>query len=294
MIFGLADPEIHFPAGSDFELTLRTEWTHEARFPVYQGQRPESAVDLAAMQDFLDAQPSVSYFEKGGAEADPVNLVLLGLPDRAFAAAGWWGADEKRRRNCFRALRAVATASAYARGPMTPLLLDGERPAAEWQKSLNTYEKRHHLRMWSASAPFEGQPAWLVAATHDVGLAIRGSKLTHRVSRHLDRERERIVADLLLTGCVDSVTYVERPMAGTRGWVSDGRVAVVRLNACAEPSMTPESGPPPQRSLGWRLLQRFTLNARNTVVRENNIYRAYDLGRSIRQWRRKQDDDVVD
>lgn len=290
MIFGLTDPEIHYPAGSDFELRLLSEWQHEARFPVYRGERPSSGPPPAVLEDFLDQQPALSYFEKGRAEADPVNLVLMGEPDRAFIAAGWHGADAQGRRNCFRALRAVATESPYAHGPMTPLVLNGERPAAEWQKGLNTYARRHHLRVWPAPGALAGEPAWLVAATHDIGLTVEARRLTHRVDRRLDLERERVVYDLLLTGCVDSVTYVERPRVATRSWITDGRVAVVRLNACANPTVAPASGPLPTRSLPWRLLQRLTLNARNTLLRENNFYRGYDFIRNVRQWKRQRGD----
>jgi hypothetical protein len=290
IIFGMTDPEIDYPVGSEFELRLTTPWLHEARFPAYRGEKPETAFDQAALQDFLDQQPALSYFEKGE-EADPVNLLLVGDAAKGLAAAGWNGADEKRPRNCFRALRAVATARAYHTGPMTPLLLDQRRPDGEWQKSFNTYAKRHHLRMWRAQAPWPNGDAWLVAATHDTGLAVEGRRLTHQVDRYIDRERERIVADLMLTGCVDAVTYVHRPSGATRPWITDGKVAVVQLNACttraasqaASPSRLVPSTP---RSFPWRLAQRFTLNARNTLLRENNAYRGYDFARHLMLWRK--------
>jgi len=292
LIFGLTDPEIHYPPGSDFELRLHAAWAHPARFPVYRGERPAAPGEASALTEFVESQPSLSRFEKGGAEADPVNLVILGAPTPAFEAAGWHGADARGRRHCFRALRAIATAKPYQRGPMTPLLLAGQRPIAEWQKSLNTYAKRHHLRLWRASQDWQGQAAWLVAATHDTGLAVEGRRLTHSVDRRLDRERERIIADLLLTGCVDSVTYVHRPPTGVRPWITDGRVAVLQLNACQSPAevTTLASTTPAGPSLRWRLLQRVTLNARNTLLRENNLYRGYDLVRHLVHWRKQSAD----
>lgn len=289
LIFGIPDPEIHYPAGSDFELRLTEPWSHEARFEDYRGERPVS-LTAEEGQEFWQRQPRLSYLEKNGAEGDPVNLVLVGPPARAFEAAGWHGADQRLRRNCFRAMRAAATSSPYARGPMTTLLLDDRRPDAEWQKGLNTYAKRHHLRVWRAEGNWDGQDAWLVAATHDTGLTVKGLRVTHDVDRRLDRERERVVADLMLTGCVDSVHHIASERVGSRTWVTDGRVAVVHLNACAAPRAAPTSGPPTSRSAGWRLLQRITLNARNTLLRENNIYRGYDFVRNVVQWRKRNAD----
>ena len=291
MIFGLTDPEIEFPAGSEFQIRLREPWPYAERFPVYRGERPERLRTDPALTALVESLPALSRFEKSGLEADPVNVVLVGSPAAAFRAAGWKGADERRRGSCFRAMRAIATEAPYGTGPMNTLLLQDRRPDGEWQKGLNTYNKRHHLRAWAAHELWDGDPLWLLAATHDIGLNVRGGALTHEIDQRIDREREKVVADLLLTGCVDAVTYVHRPIAGRRLWVTDGRVAVVRLNVCASPvrwdsDFEPDDGPAAPRSLVWRMLQRISLNARNTLLRENHAYRAYDLVRHLVMWRR--------
>ena len=38
--------------------------------------------------------------------------------------------------------------SSYSQAPMRPFLLDGAAPDMNWEKSLNTYAQRDHMRVW--------------------------------------------------------------------------------------------------------------------------------------------------
>ncbi len=72
------------------------------------------------------------------------------------------------------------------------------RPTWCFRKSLNTFAKRHHIRIWKLKKPYKGQDVWIGAATHDIATEnSRGyTKWTHRIDPHVDRERDWIQSDL--------------------------------------------------------------------------------------------------
>ena len=182
---------------------------------------------------------------------------------------------------------------------MRTLLLGGAEPDTTYQKSLDTFEKRHHLRIWKQAGEFHGRGVWAAAAMRDIDLTFSWKPFgfTHKIQENVDPEREKVVSDLSFTGCVDSVTYVGRgdlaeDAGNTRkGIRTDGRVAVVVLNACAEPRLDlAEQTPMPQPPWLVRTVRRITLTARNHFIRDNLIWRTGDGVRigvqAARRWRR--------
>ncbi len=76
------------------------------------------------------------------------------------------------------------------------------------------------------------------AATHDIATmnSRAGSKWSHRIDPHVDREREWVETDLLLVGTGVAYADVERPAAlrklgNSTGdqIVTDGKISVVQL-----------------------------------------------------------------
>ena len=68
-----------------------------------------------------------------------------------------------------------------------------------FQKSLDTFAMRHHLRIWKLNQTYNGQDVWVGAATHDIDTtnSRAGSKWSHRIDPHVDRERDWVETDLL-------------------------------------------------------------------------------------------------
>jgi len=166
---------------------------------------------------------------------------------------------------------------------MRPLLLDGAEPDMNRQKTLNTLTKRHHLRMWKRPEQWHGRPIWASAATRDIGItfSLRLFEFTHQIQSDVDVERDKVVSDLVFTGCVDSVTYVRRRdlapasgLEGRRGVTSDARVAVVELNSCYAPressGIATEN---PEPTLAFRLIRRVTLTLRSHLIRDNIFWK---------------------
>lgn len=171
--------------------------------------------------------------------SDMTNLMFIGTQDqleKAFAAAGWSAATANNSISKFETFKAIAESRGYKEAPVSVLLLEGNPPDLVFQKQNNTFTQRHHLRIWRRPGNFRGQPVWVCAATHDVGIDISPEDHTfiHKVDSQIDRERAKVVNDLLLTGMVKSLALVDRPAvpkesANATGdkLITDGQMAVI-------------------------------------------------------------------
>jgi hypothetical protein len=301
--FRFPDPEIHYRRGTEFNL--------DVRFPEAMGEVSacEAAPPDLSQDDWLELGrivedlPYWSYSKRQRQPIDLVNLMFAGPEDavlRAFNAAGWTGSRPNSMSNGMGAIRAIVESHEFRDAPMRTLMLDGHEPDLRWQKSLNTFEMRHHLRIWARADQWRGRQLWASAATQDIGttFSIHPFGFTHEIQVEVDRERDKVVSDLVYTGCVDSVTYIQRPeslresgFSYRRGVSSDARVAVVSLNGCEQPRLDLVGGPEPAgpRSL-VKFVRRVTLTARNHFLRDNWYWRSVDATRiafvRLRDWDR--------
>ena len=291
------EPEIDYGTGTEIEVAVKfpEAMGRISACPVGEPPAPATAAELRAM---VESIPAWSY--SGRKSQDPVTLVYIGGEDRmtaAFAAAGWTGSVAHSTAARWKVIRAIAENNPDPNAPMRTLLLSGAEPDFSLQKTLDTFEKRDHLRIWRREgSQWEDQTVWASAATRDIatGFGLRPFGFTHRIDVNVDQERDRVVRDLVYTGCVDSVQYVDRGRLAElpdyrRGIQSDGRVAVVFLNSCSDPrlSLTEDNaGPPPP--LVVRCIRRATLTARNHFLRDNIFWRSADALRigidSLRAW----------
>ena len=85
---------------------------------------------------------------------------------------------------------------------------------------------------------YNGREVWISAATHDIGIskARCGTKWSHRIDPHIDRERDWIATDLLFIGTAVAYADVDRPAAPKRAMnatgdqiLTDGKMSVLEL-----------------------------------------------------------------
>jgi peptide subunit release factor RF-3 len=107
----------------------------------------------------------------------------------------------------------VLEARGYSEAPVSTLLLEGRKPDLVFQKQLNTFAKRHHLRIWRRPGDYQGRPVWVVAATHDIDIEFspENRNFIHKIDSNIDKERDKVSYDLLLTGRVERVCLADRP-----------------------------------------------------------------------------------
>jgi hypothetical protein len=233
---GQTDTAIRYPAGTDFQVVLKKPLEIQKWFPPAASSEL-SPDDLAALQRLLAASDN-RVKTKDGKPGDPINLALIGTQAeirQAFQKAGWTVPKDKNPSSIWRTIRAVTGNLGYDAAPLSDLYLFGRPEDMAYEKTLNTFTMRHHLRLWRSpvSAP-DGTPIWLGATTHDIGFDIRPGVISHATSPHLDNERAKVGADLIVTGMVSAEQLVSRPnpltsgLTGTGGaWHTDGRVLAI-------------------------------------------------------------------
>lgn len=235
---GESDTSISFPAGTDMALTLDAPLALVADYQPAVPNQFDSGTQEAVVQ--LLSNAPLRAQGKDGKPGDPLNLVIVGSADQirhAFGLAGWAVAAQKNEKSIWRTVRAVAGDAGYGEAPVSDLYLYGRPEDMAFEKMLNTFTKRHHLRLWrsGATAP-DGRDIWLVAATHDTGLDIRPGVASHAIDPNLDDERAKASSDLEVTGQVAAQQFFSRlnplssGLTATGGsWKTDGRLLAVDL-----------------------------------------------------------------
>ena len=135
----------------------------------------------------------------------------------------------------------MASNNGYEEAPVSQLYLFGRPEDLAFEKMLNTFLKRHHLRLWrSLVSTADGREIWLGASTHDIGLDVHLGVVSHAVDSDLDSERAKVGADLIAGGLVSAERLVSRPNPLTEGrtatggtWHTDGQLLVIEMKTSA-------------------------------------------------------------
>ncbi len=285
------EPEIYYPSGTD--MTLRTK-AAVSGLPS-EGTVAESSNEESEQLDIWLRQVPQRTTTTKSIDADLVNLVFVGSEQQvqaAFREAGWHNSDPVGRHSVMQGLYALLNNSGYAQQPMKTFLMDGKPEDMNWQKGLNSYGRRDHLRIWQWTPEGATDPVWVVSSTHDTGavLSFKYKGFIHHISPNIDDERAKVIRDLNFSGCVKSLTYVSRPGISTitqnaTGDLvrTDGSVAVVQLQDCQPilPSLATSASTTKYKpgNYAFRYIRREILTFRNDIWRANILYGAYDLGR---------------
>lgn len=286
-VLRFSEPEIRLTPGAEIRVRV-TE-------PVEAGEGFAPAVSAVTRNAeerrmLFSMVPRMAYRTKTplGSDSDFTNLVFVGEQEavsRAFEAAGWHVPETVTAATRYRTLRAVAESQAYQRAPMSVLTLDGKVPVLNRTKALNSFARRHHIRIFETGERWYGEPVFTAASTQDsgIGFSMKEKAFVHLIDPLIDRERGKVFDDLAMTGCVTGAELVPRPWlpkdaknaTGDR-LITDGNVLVVRLNACEQPRRADEEvapSPGPYRGNAvMRASRRFFLTARNDLVRGNVVY----------------------
>jgi hypothetical protein len=284
------EPEIYYPAGTDMRLKMKAA---VSSLPIAAGTRNVTPADDSKLDVGIENLPDRTTTTKS-VSADLINLVFLGSREQvqaAFLQAGWRTTDPVSKRSFARGLYALLNNSGYAQQPMKTFLLEGKAQDMAWQKGLNSYGRRDHLRMWEW--PIEGskETAWVASSTHDTSaiLSVKYRGFLHHISPDIDDERAKVIRDLNFAGCISSVSHVARPASptftqnATGDWMrTDGSIAVIQLKNCEPqyPELNSSSVKPykPGNHV-FRYLRRQILTFRSDIWRANIIYGMYDVGR---------------
>jgi hypothetical protein len=232
------DPSIDYKPGVELtvKLTKELNWNSSA---------PASSVGAIAPAEALAALVAVEPFrtvaQNPPKPSDLTNLMFIGTEEQvktAFKEAGWFTAAELSATSRAETARAIIENRGYSEAPMSVLYLDSKPPDLTFQKQNNTFDKRHHIRIWLRPEKFSGQPVWVAAATHDTGITLSpvSHNFTHGIDPNIDAERSKVTNDLLFTGQVKAIALVDRPqvpedLSNATGdkLISDHKIAVLQF-----------------------------------------------------------------
>jgi len=247
-VYGLSlRREISYPAGTDIQAQI-------VRYSILKEKLawtgwPQLTVD-SQLQDLVFNAP-MRTTATNGTPSDPTNLMFIGSEQEliaAFSEAGWLQANDLNVKSAMKVATATLRQTGYNDAPMSTLLLQGQPPNLVFQKSLNTFAKRHHLRVWKVKQDYNGRNVWVAAATHDIATTSEraGTKWSHRIDPHIDRERDWVETDLLFIGTAKARAQVDRPKAPKQlsnatgdDIVTDGKMSVVELARRSAPQEEP-------------------------------------------------------
>jgi hypothetical protein len=177
-----------------------------------------------------------------GHPGDPVNIALEGSEEqliRAMLAAGWFPADPVTLSSSVRIAVDTVLRRPDETAPVSPLYLFGRKEDLAFEQPVPGGPRhRHHVRFWRWNQLRNGQPVWFGAATYDerAGLSYTTGQVTHHIGRDVDAERDRIAAELIGAHRAAGIEWIDdfhRQREGRNGggdlWVTDGRLAIVRL-----------------------------------------------------------------
>jgi hypothetical protein len=220
------DPNIDYEPGVEMtiELTKPLDWAASA-----VGLNVRAIEPADGLYALVNRQPFRTMAERPSRPSDLTNLMFLGsLRDlqAAFEKAGWSTAEQLNEKSKLETFRAMAEMRGYKDAP----------PDLVYQKQNNTFASRHHLRIWHRPGRFNGKEVWVCSATHDIGIEFSEQNRTfiHKIDSQIDRERAKVVNDLLFTALPQGLALVDRPdlpanlfNATGDALETDGKIAVL-------------------------------------------------------------------
>jgi hypothetical protein len=244
-VYGLSiRREILFPAGTDLQIQVvrPSQLKQKEAWAGWPELKPDTTLQqLVGVMPLRTATPNKT-------PSDLTNLIFLGSEQQlitAFGEAGWMEANNLNVRTALNAAQATMRNTGYADAPVSLLLLEGKPPDLVLQKSLNTFAKRHHIRIWKMTQRYNGSEVWIGAATHDIATTSSRAKTkwSHRIDPHIDRERDWVLTDLLFSGYATAYVDLDRPAAPKQAEnatgdniVTDGKVSVIQLKDAGKSS----------------------------------------------------------
>lgn len=290
-VLRFSEPEIFLPAGTEMFTLL----TASLEIPEEKIDTVPPIVDSPEAKQHLHqlvrSLPYRTYTKGSNAPSDLTNLIFIGNAEalqRAFAASGWVNVDVLNAQSAYSTVRSIAENQGYRSAPMSTLLLGGNAPNYAYAKTLNTFSKRHHLRIWQSTQTWQRQIVWTSSSTHDIGIGFSRKNKTfiHLIDHNIDNERAKVVNDMIFTGCVSGVQLVSRPWIpqdaknGTgEPLITDGKIAVLHLNDCLDPVQEPTAEDSQPVKIHGNALDRSTrqtvLTLRNNLLRDNVGVMAY-------------------
>ena len=178
-----------------------------------------------------------------GKPMEPINLIVAGSREELFSSfekAGWFPTDRLNLKNAWRLVIKTLFNQPYGNAPGIPSLWNALPNEIGFAKPTekNQVQERNHLHFWETSFSLsDGRSVWIGTAHFDKTIKKTASVIlpVHVIDPAIDKERDKIKADLLLTGRVESSKefQIVEPTLGQNQsgdmFFTDGKAEVIYL-----------------------------------------------------------------
>jgi hypothetical protein len=209
------------------------------------------ADDLEGFRQALMELPCCTTNKSGSRQGDPLNLVIVGGVEDAFAALaerGWRPTEQTWSGSVLEMVSSAVSGEPYLYAPISPLYLYGRPQDIALQKARDNIHQRNHLRLWLAPMRLRGKPVWVGQISRDIGsrMTIYSPYLTtHKIDPDVDEARTALVEDLaysqhltqmgLIAGVGAADRLKPRQNLTTDPYYTDGYRAVLIFDPAATP-----------------------------------------------------------
>ena len=169
--------------------------------------------DFETLRQTIEKLPTCTSNQKGTAEGDPLNLVVVGSSLNIFSAfirRGWYGTETMSFSAISRTTKSFLTGSRYRSSPVSSLYVFGRKQDIALQKARGTIHERNHLRLWLTPYRFRGDLVWLGQISRDIGvkLTLKSPTITtHVIDPDVDEARRYLVEDLAYSQAMTMIGF---------------------------------------------------------------------------------------
>ncbi len=171
-------------------------------------------VNREELRQALESYPCCVLGPDGETPGDPLNIVVIGPPDgkvfHPFVRRGWDPTETLTGKTVSRTIGSSVFRSKYRTSPVSALFVDGRQQDIALQKARGSVDERNHLRLWLTPLTHEGKQVWVGQISRDVGVRFSSKTfITHKIDPDVDETRAFLFQDLLLSGSLTGIGYVD-------------------------------------------------------------------------------------
>jgi len=180
------------------------------------------ALTPATLHALLTKLPCCTSNRIGTRTGDPVNFAMVGAEDDVLGALvqqGWDPTHTIGRQSAARTVSSFLFGGRYRYSPVSTLYYFGRGQDLAMQRVRETVHQRNHLRLWRSPYTYRGREVWLGQISRDIGVRFTWASpilLTHKIDPEVDEAREYLVQDMIASGWLAAIGYVQGVGAASR------------------------------------------------------------------------------
>jgi len=204
---------------------LRTDYRESGVFDRDHLATQDGVVNFTSDAEFakaLEALPCCATNKDGSRNGDPLNLVIIGGVEDAFASLvrrGWTPTEVSWKGSIMRMVSSALSRERYPYAPISNLYLFGRPQDVALQKARDNIHQRNHLRLWRSSMLYHGKPVWVGQISRDIGsrMTIHSPTLTtHKIDPDVDEAARALLEDLVYSQGLRAIGLVKGVGAAAR------------------------------------------------------------------------------